>query len=254
MSRGLQTVNLLYGSPNTSVLLLTELPEDLPPGSNRRPYGERGWCLFESTAAAVLKPSGLLLDLGRKAAMRCLADPDIDLFKTVNAGRGKLPVPLAPAHMKRKLENATFTSVRSDRGMVGNKYEQFFNIASATADRLDFTNPFQDRDVMWGDDELQQVAAVLPAFQLCEMLTIARQGFGDRGLGTLCGALPSLGRLRVLVMWDCISFTGSGFEALAGQHMSVLEVLDLSRTGIDDQGVGALAQQLPRFLQLKSLY
>jgi len=107
---------------------------------------------------------------------------------------------------------------------------------------------------MWGDDELQQVAAVLPAFKLCESLTITRQGFGDRGLGTLCGALPSLGRLLVLVMGDCISFTGSGFEALAGQHMSVLEVLDLSRTGIDDQGVGALAQQLPRFLQLKSLY
>ena len=61
-SQGLLAVNLWYGHPKTSVLLVdTPLPEG--EWTNLQPYGGRGWCRMEQRASAMVKASACLISL-----------------------------------------------------------------------------------------------------------------------------------------------------------------------------------------------
>ena len=61
-SQGLLAVNLWYGHPLTSVLLVdTPLPEG--EWTNLQPYGGRGWCRMEQRASAMVKNAAGLISL-----------------------------------------------------------------------------------------------------------------------------------------------------------------------------------------------
>ena len=69
--RALEGLGDIYSHAATTTFMLTTFPADypagyeLPDGANVNEYFERGWCFFESSIASLVKPTGLLLDLGK---------------------------------------------------------------------------------------------------------------------------------------------------------------------------------------------
>ena len=62
---GLQEINLWYGHPRTTTLLLdTPVPSD---ASNQTPYEARGWCIFERRLSALVKDNDCFLSLSKQS-------------------------------------------------------------------------------------------------------------------------------------------------------------------------------------------
>lgn len=83
-------------------------------------------------------------------------------------------------------------------------------------------------------------------FRDLEVLDLSRTRITDKGLGEL----PELSHLRELYLVDC-GCGNSGLEAVVIPHSETLELLDLTGTGIDDDGIAFLARtDLPRLVEL----
>jgi len=218
---GLGALTFLYGSPRTVVLQSTAMPADImaPPGSleNKTAYKDRGWCCFEATVSAILKASKLLLNIGEAETM--LFDDNTDT-KTVlkKCTSTRLP-PATPEDLKNILQHMHFTS-GADRGMVVDKYTEFFKDAAKTATVLVFNN--QADSAGWGDPEVQQLCRALPAFTACKVLGLAGHSITGKGLQLIAEALPKMSSLEKLYLaWrsctDRSTFDGKAWEHLHQQ-------------------------------------
>ena len=202
--RGLGAINLIYAHQISYVLCLTVVPQ----GTDRG-YDARGWCFFERLVAGALKQSQKLLDVGK---LRVAPDAVTDFYAQVDrvCDVSRRP-PLTPAAFEAELEKRQFTNGKSDHRLVAGLYAQFVQEALGAATRLIYW------ELGWGDEQAEELAAVLPLCECLRELNLRGNGIGDRGAAALARSLP------------------------AG-----LEVLDLnSNDALGDEGVAALAARLP---------
>ena len=122
--QALLAINLWYGNPLTSVLLVdTPLPEG--EWTNLQPYGGRGWCRMEQRASAMVKDSWCLISLSQ------LTGEERDWDEVIRKGKGARPPPMSPAAFAAMLEEGVasgeikFTN-SGDVGLVCKIYERAF--------------------------------------------------------------------------------------------------------------------------------
>jgi len=195
---GIGTINYLYGSPKTEVVMLTTMPSE-GEGLNLTPYAERGWCIFEATVSSIAKDTDMLLDLGSAAKELCDSSSKLALIRM--AGFGSRMPPTEPMEMQRMLEQAKFTNGH-DCAMVVRKYQDFFQQTVFNTQDLTFAN---DSHVDgWGLAEVQKLARALPAFQNLEVLCLSgHAALRDAELHELAEVLPKLPKLKDLWLDGC---------------------------------------------------
>lgn len=250
--RGLGVMHFFYGSTETLVVQLKNLPESTGTGQdlNLRPYEERGWCMFEATVANILKSSFRLLDLSSEPVRESLAKEEVQWPEVQSAAAAERVPILDPDTMKAELEKTAFTNGKDDLLLVVDKYEEFFHLAAASTSHLRFSNWSMGKG--WDDEAMARLSVALPAFVHAEDMYLGRHSFTDAGLGALLDQLPKLKHLTLLHAVDA-KISGSCFSVLAGRQMPTMRRLQLSRSDIDDPGLCALAQQLPCFPGLRTL-
>ncbi|CAK0853149.1 unnamed protein product, partial [Prorocentrum cordatum] len=134
------------------------------------------------------KPSGKLLDLGRSTGAETLY---IALVHNCAAGRR---APLLPDAFDVELQSKGFTNGKDDRPRVAELYR------SAFAQRFEAAEHLRYDGLQWGDEEAQQLAAVLAsgAAPRLQELHLADNRVGDEGAARLAEALRAPGALPQL--------------------------------------------------------
>ncbi|KAL3910248.1 MAG: hypothetical protein SGPRY_009129 [Prymnesium sp.] len=111
-ARGLSSMHLWYSHPATTVLCVDAPITSSASYSNRRAYGERGWCYLEQRMAALVKENELFLSLRGVADTLCAYESwkpeerfkklgDYDTFKASLAA-GRLP-PMSPKAVEEEM-------------------------------------------------------------------------------------------------------------------------------------------------------
>ena len=167
-SQGLLAVNLWYGHPKTSVLLVdTPLPEG--EWTNLQSYGGRGWCRMEQRASAMVKDSTCLISLS------ALTGEEKSWDEVWEKGTGARLPPMSPAAFAAMLEEGVasgeikFTN-SGDVGLVSKIYERAFLTEMGDATEL-----------LYADLEWDDAAGV----ELCEALRYAHAHGGLTKLTSL---------------------------------------------------------------------
>ena len=218
-SQGLLAVNLWYGHPLTSVLLVdTPLPEG--EWTNLQPYGGRGWCRMEQRASAMVKASLCLISLS------ALTGEEKDWGEVWKKGKGARLPPMSPAAFAAMLEEGVasgeikFTN-SGDVGLVCKIYERAFLTEMGDATALSYD------DLEWDD-----AAGV----ELCEALRYAHAH----------GGLTKLKRLYLYGNKLGDGFVTSFVALLDEGGLAGVETLSLSGNAISEQGMQALAAAIAR--------
>ncbi|CAK0795010.1 unnamed protein product, partial [Prorocentrum cordatum] len=194
----LGSLGSFYSHPETVVFMLTRFPDDYGDAAkytrsgNTEQYFNRGWCFCESSWGMLTKPSIRLLDLGRCTGAETHYRK---LRETCAAGRR---VPLLPDAFDVELESKGFTNGKDDRPRVAELYR------SAFAQRFEAAKELHYNVLQWGDEEAQQLAAVLAsgAAPRLQALFLQNNRVGDEGAARLAEALRAPGALPRLRQLD----------------------------------------------------
>ncbi|CAK0863806.1 unnamed protein product [Prorocentrum cordatum] len=190
----LGSLGSFYSHPATVVFMLTRFPDDYGDAAkytrsgNTEQYFNRGWCFCESSWGMLTKPSFLLLDLGRCTGAETHYG---ELLETCRAGRR---APLLPDAFDEELQSKGFTNGKDDRPRVAELYR------SAFAQRFEAAEELLYGGLQWGDEEAQQLAAVLASGALPQLqeLDLGDNRVGDEGAARLAEALRAPGALPQL--------------------------------------------------------
>ena len=118
-------MDLWYGHTATTVVLLTQLPDELPAGfDTTRTYESRGWTTFERCSAELSHPFRLF-----SAGWKLVIDVADE------AGGAKMRLPATPARMEALLAKCRFTN-GADKGTVLALYEQTAAAILGSLDKL----------------------------------------------------------------------------------------------------------------------
>jgi len=250
--RGLEAINLLYGSMHTVVVQLTDIPTIAAPTQdvNLRPYSERGWCIFEATIASIMKPPTSLIDLGSVLVKLSLANVFTDWWNLQEVARAKRTPLVTPPIMASMLAEKQFTN-GADREVVNKKYCDFFATIAPIMRALKVWK-FPGADD-WDDAERQHMIDSVPAFHNTREVFMTFNRFSDDDLAELLSNLATLRHLRVLDLSMCKGFSGRGFQALAVHSLPTLRELKLCKSDIDDLGLCLLADGLAGVPELRIL-
>ena len=213
-SQGLLAVNLWYGHPKTSVLLVdTPLPEG--EWTNLQPYGGRGWCRMEQRASAMVKASVCLISLS------ALTGEEKDWREVVDKGKGARLPPMPPAAFAAMLEEGVasgeikFTN-SGDVGLVCKIYERAFLTEMGDATALFYS-------VLEWDDaagvelcEALRYAHAHGGLTKLKFFRLGRNKLGDGFVTSFValldeGGLAGVGRLRLIDN----AISEQGMQALA---------------------------------------
>merc|ERR1712194_197506 len=135
-------------------------------------------------------------DLGKVEL--ALLDDNTDAHEVFTAATATRLPPATPEDLKEALQLLHFTS-GADRGMVVQKYAEFFADVASKADELCFDN--QDPDSPgWGDPEIRQLSGALPAFTMCTTLSLSNHSVSAEGLRLIAEALPRMPQLEKLLL------------------------------------------------------
>ena len=218
-SQGLLAVNLWYGHPLTSVLLVdTPLPEG--EWTNLQPYGGRGWCRMEQRASAMVKNSVCLISLS------ALTGEEKRWIEVYEKGKGARLPPMSPAAFAAMLEEGVasgeikFTN-SGDVGLVCKIYERAFLTEMGDATELYYVG------LQWDD-----AAGV----GLCEALRYAHAHGGLTKLKVLNLSGNKLGD----------GFVTSFVALLDEGGLAGVETLSLRDNAISEQGMQELAAAIAR--------
>ena len=174
-ARAISRMQLWYAHSQTLVYMLTTKPPGW--GDNVTPYEERGWPTFERRISAFNKRQSA-------KAWNNIVD--------VGAPTVHMQPPLTTDAFTKLLESKKFTN-GSDKAFVAMLYADTLSTAFGMAMNLRYVG------MHWGDDELQQLALVLPQCRQCLRLNFkgAHNKYTERSAKVLAellnsGALPSL--------------------------------------------------------------
>ena len=199
--QALGSLGTLYSHPHTFVFMLTAFPPDYftakyTRSGNVKPYFERGWCFCESSWAAMVKDSFLVLDLGK--------DTGEGFFFALQCRQGRT-APVLPDGFETQLASKGFTNGSTDTPLVARLYREGFEARFGATSLLSYSR------LGWGDVEARAVARVLLHAPALETLNLGDNSIGDEGARALAEALPRAPALHLLLL-DCNSI---GDEAKA---------------------------------------
>ena len=261
------TMDLWYAHAAVTVVLLTQLPDELPAGFDKsRTYSSRGWTMFERCSAELAKNCWL------HAAKWKLV---IDVADESGGAQRRLPT--TPERMEALLANCQFTN-GADKQAVVKLYQQTAEWVLGSVEELDYRGQPVLCDDPWSspeklaealnyctslkrlilgatqlDDKLAtQLAAGLDdeALPALDKLDLSSGRYGTRGVGELC----SIFRRGVAPRLSLLSFAWTPFgdagatavaEPLASGHMPPRVAVDLVGVDMGDDGASALAAALP---------
>ena len=223
--QALKAINLWYGHPLTSVLLVdTPLPEG--EWTNTFAYWDRGWCRMEILASAMVKNAMCLIHLSQ------LTGEETDWVDVFVKGKGARLPPMSPTAFAAMIEEGLAKAVgdvgeirfthSGDAKLVSTIYKSAFMTEMGNAAVLSYCG------LEWDD------AAGL---ELCEALRYAHQ------------ATDVFTKLKTLLLNE--NKLGDGFvksfAALLNEGgLTKVEWLDLQRNSISDQGMQELADAIER--------
>lgn len=201
--KGLKAINLLYGSPTTSVIQLKGMPEVAFDGMNATEYDNRGWCVFEEVTGGILKRHDMLLNLDlvkTELNQQSFSFSDFDKIKGKASGTPRPP--MHPDDLAVELETKKFTS-GADRGFVAEKYRQFIEELAPGTSKLQLEHNNITARYYWGPEEIRTLARALPLFISLEELKLDFHPMGDEGATALAQVLPMLPKLKKVSVFDC---------------------------------------------------
>ncbi|EOD30873.1 hypothetical protein EMIHUDRAFT_232274 [Emiliania huxleyi CCMP1516] len=231
------TMDLWYAHASVTVVLLTQLPDELPAGFDRsRTYDTRGWTTFERCSA----------ELGAKPSSLGFAKWKLVIDVASDDGGAQRRLPATPERMATLLATCRFTN-GADSTTVLALYEKTAKAVLGTVEKLDYTGLPLVRGDAWTSPAL--LAEALNHCESLRTLVVAGNRLDDEGVAELAaglegGALPVLEALYVAAN----RFGARGVGALCGVfHRGVapaLQTLDVAATPIGDEGAVALAAAL----------
>ncbi|EOD12687.1 hypothetical protein EMIHUDRAFT_213472 [Emiliania huxleyi CCMP1516] len=231
------TMDLWYAHRSVTVVLLTQLPDELPAGFDRsRTYDTRGWTTFERCSA----------ELGAKPASLGFAKWKLVIDVASDDGGAQRRLPATPERMATLLAACRFTN-GADSAAVLALYKKTAKAVLGTVEKLNYMGLPLVRGDAWTSPAL-----LAEALNHCESLRTLELGgtrLDDEGVAELAagledGALPALEYLNVAAN----RFGARGVGALCGVfHRGVaptLQMLGVAATPIGDEGAAALAAAL----------
>ncbi|EOD41513.1 hypothetical protein EMIHUDRAFT_193834 [Emiliania huxleyi CCMP1516] len=260
------TMDLWYAHASITVVLLTQLPDELPAGFDRsRTYDTRGWTTFERCSA----------ELGAKPASLGFAKWKLVIDVASDHGGAQRRLPATPERMATLLAACRFTN-GADSAAVLALYEKTAKAVLGTVEKLNYMGLPLVRGDAWtspallaealnhceslralglvgtrlDDEGVAELAAGLEdgALPALETLFLNASRFGARGVGSLCGVFhrgvaPTLQMLSVVA--TPIGDEGAVALAAALSTGKPSHALVLERCDVGDEGAMALAAALP---------
>lgn len=178
--RALQYVHLWYAHQGTRVWALSQVPADV---ELQAAYEERGWPCFERALGSMVTKSSFLLDLGLLDSM----DPGevpTDWQGISAACRPQRGPPLVPEVFSTRAHELYFTRGAVDRDFVVRKYTDAFHEVLGVAEELLFN------DIGWGDQEVRQLATLLPRCSRLRKVTLHGNRAGPLSAAVLAAIAP----------------------------------------------------------------
>lgn len=129
----LASMHNVYGHGRWPVYRLITIPTD---AFSDTAYLARGWCFFESCVASVGADQVISIEHGENIS-----------------GTTASPMPLRPEEFSVKIQSLRFTSARADKQAVFELYARIFPRLAEHTHMFFYA---------WGDDEVEQLLAVLP--------------------------------------------------------------------------------------------
>jgi len=169
--RAMRTIDLWYAHTLTDVWLLSAVPADAVP------YTDRGWTRFESAAATLLHDAQSVLDLGR------LPEKWQSWAEVIEHCGCQRQPPQLPETFTQELDAKSF-AYPGDRKVVADKYWGVFQRAISCSEHLSY------RGVAWADAEVRILAAALPQCSALRELDLRDNDVGARGGLLLARVLP----------------------------------------------------------------
>ncbi|EOD06412.1 hypothetical protein EMIHUDRAFT_219308 [Emiliania huxleyi CCMP1516] len=231
------TMDLWYAHASVTVVLLTQLPDELPAGFDRsRTYDTRGWTTFERCSA----------ELGAKPASLGFAKWKLVIDVASDDGGAQRRLPATPERMATLLAACRFTN-GADSAAVQALYEKTAKAVLGTVEKLYYNGLPLVRGDAWTSPAL--LAEALNHCESLRSLVLLGTRLDDEGVAELAagledGALPALETLFL----NASRFGARGVGALCGVfHRGVaptLQTLDVGQTPIGDEGAVAIAAAL----------
>jgi len=157
------------------------------------PHHNRGRTAFEHPVSQMIKPRSPL-------SSRRAADLEIprNYFFVADEQRTRSEAPLHPRAFASLLARRTFTN-GADCEVVANLYADTLAGAFGSATGLQFDNS------AWGDEDLKQLAEVLPLARAATILLLRTNHYGERGVDAAASALEAdaAPRLQELLVDSC---------------------------------------------------
>eukprot|EP00929_Paragymnodinium_shiwhaense_P005576 TRINITY_DN10774_c0_g1_i1.p1 TRINITY_DN10774_c0_g1~~TRINITY_DN10774_c0_g1_i1.p1 ORF type:complete len:1184 (-),score=310.95 TRINITY_DN10774_c0_g1_i1:87-3638(-) len=192
--RSLSSVNLWYGHQGTTKWLLTSLP----PGSEARPYNDRGWPTFERAVAELTTPYAMVLDLARLSKRHATYTR---AWRSCKAGRRP---PVVPDDFAKMLETKVFTNGH-DKSIVTRKHRDTFNAVTSGVEEIVF------RQLEWSDEDMKDLVTALLKFSVLRSVDLQKNRIGDPGAVLLADSFEQCAQLhQVKLAGNRIGGDGSG--------------------------------------------
>ncbi|CAK0840098.1 unnamed protein product [Prorocentrum cordatum] len=228
--------------------MLTRFPDEYDDAANHtrsgntEQYFNRGWCFCESSGAMLTKSCLSLVDLGRSTRAETCYFCDWgcarSLVTTCAAGRR---APVLPNAFNMQLQSKGFTNGKDDWPRVAELYRLAF------AQRFEATEKLNYEGLQWGDEEAQQLAAVLASGAAPRLRELCLEGnrVGDEGAARLAEALRSPGALPQLqVLYLSANRVGDEEALRAPDALHQLRKVSLGNNRVGDEGAARLAEAL----------
>ncbi|EOD17302.1 hypothetical protein EMIHUDRAFT_244165 [Emiliania huxleyi CCMP1516] len=231
------TMDLWYAHASITVVLLTQLPDELPAGFDRsRTYDTRGWTTFERCSA----------ELGAKPSSPVLAKWKLVIDVASDDGGAQRRLPTTPKRMATLLAACRFTNGADSEAVLA-LYEKTAKAVLGTVKKLDYYGLPLLRGDAWTSPAL--LAEALNYCESLRTLVVLGNRLDDEGMTELAagledGALPALKNLSIAVN----RYGARGVVALCDVFRRgvapTLHLLNVSWTPIGDNGAAALATTL----------
>ena len=261
------TMDLWYAHSAITVVLLTQLPDELPAGFDAtRSYHTRGWTTFERCSAELAKCFSL-----HSATWKLVIDVADE------GGGAQRRLPTTPERMATLLSRCHFTD-GADVSRVISLYERTANAVLGTIEEIEYMGLPLVRGDKWcsparlaealnycarlrslmvvgtrlDDDGVAELAAGLKpgALPALEILNFAGNYFGARGIASLCdvfgrGVAPRLKGLLFPLMPIGDDGAAAVAAALTTGDLPRKLALCLNLCDVGDEGARAIADALP---------
>lgn len=248
----LNALDQLYSHPRTLVLRFTALPDGYPSGynlpkdANVAEYGQRGWPVFETACAALVKGSNKCLDVGRLPMSADCPRAYHPLVKACTAGDAR-PVPQLPEQFDESSTRLRFTNGHEDGPLTRKLYSAAFFQRLGGAKKLGYSH------LGWHDADAQQLARIIRAHVLVNVvaLDLRFNRFTAEGVRALAASISTetLPRLQTLALDGNADIGDKGARSIAdmiarGAVPRLSNLLSLEGCGLGDAAIQLVAAAL----------